>query len=159
MIKFGRKVSIRKNNKSNQALHPDWQFADPHCKESPIGSKILSVYAILFAGLLPAVAACIAVLRGLSIYFIFNIIFASVIVFIGIKVFLGESKYLKIFAILVMIHYFGIAFSNIREYDLFPKDSRAFKMAAPRMIRGVLFACFYGWYYLLRKKTREKFKS
>jgi hypothetical protein len=30
-------------------------------------------------------------------------------------------------------------------------------MAIPRMIRGVLFGSFYGWYYLIRRKTRAGF--
>ena len=63
------------------------------------------------------------------------------------------------FAILVMIHYFGITATNLWNYDSFPAGSRAHEMAIPRMIRGALFGSVYCWYYLLRTKTREGFES
>lgn len=128
-------------------------------RTSPLGSKLLSLYAIVFAGLAPAVLASFALVRGLGIFLVGNIVFGGVIVFYGIRVFLGDARAVKVFGVLVMLHYFGVTLTNVLNYGDFPVDSRAHEMAVPRMIRGVLFGAFYAWYYLLRKKTRDGFES
>lgn len=128
-------------------------------KASPIGSKILSGYAVLFAGVLPAVMGVLALCYGMGLIFAQNVILGGAIAYFAVRVFLGDRRALKPFAVLVVIHYFGVTLSNIWNYDSFPVDSRAYQMAVPRMVRGVLFGSFYAWYFLLRRKTKEGFES
>jgi hypothetical protein len=63
------------------------------------------------------------------------------------------------FAVLVVVHYFGVTLSNVLNYDSYPEGSRAQQMAVPRAVRGVLFGAVYAWYYLVRKRTRNGFTS
>lgn len=128
-------------------------------KKSPTGSKILSIYAIVFAGIAPLSLAFLAMANGIKLQVLPSFLLSSAIVFLGVRVFRGNSKYLRAFAICVMLHYLGVTVSNIFSYDTYPIGSRAHQMAMARMIRGVLFASVYCWYYLLRKKTREGFST
>lgn len=126
-------------------------------KSSPTGSKILSGYAVLFAGLAPIGLAVTAMANGFGLQFAASILLSAGIVVYGVRVFLGEAKYIRIFAIFVMLHYFGVTLANLISYDSYPLDTRAYQMAIPRMIRGVLFGSCYGWYYIIRKRTRNGF--
>jgi hypothetical protein len=126
-------------------------------KPSPVGSKILSAYAVLFVGLAPIALSVTAIANGLGLQSAASLTLSASVVFYGIHVFRGEVRYIRVFAILVMLHYFGVSLANILNYSSYPEDTRAFQMAIPRIIRGVLFASFYGWYYFLRKKTRNGF--
>ena len=128
-------------------------------KRSPTGSRILSGYAVLFAGLAPIVMATAAIANGMGPQFAASIILSSAVVFYGVHVFRGEVGSIRIFAVLVMLHYFGVTLTNLLNYDSFPTDSRAYQMAWPRRIRGVLFGSLYGWYYLVRKKTRNGLRA
>ena len=126
---------------------------------SPVGSKILSGYAVLFAGLAPITLAVAAIANGMGIHYAASITLSAAIMYYGFHVFRGDVRFIRVFAILVMLHYCGVTFANVLKFDSYPTDSRAYQMAIPRMIRGVLFGSFYGWYFLLRKKTREGFKA
>jgi hypothetical protein len=122
---------------------------------SPIGSKLLSIYAILFAGFAPGALLATAAVNGVvSIpYALGNIGFSLGIVYFGVRVFAGDYSATKMFAILVALNYLGLTATNLWNINDFPADSRAAQMAIPRMIRGVLFASLYIWYYLVRKQT------
>lgn len=130
-------------------------------KPSPIGSRILSVYAILFAGLAPAALMVTAVVNGVRslLFAAGNIAMSAAIVYYGIRVFAGDYSVARKFALLVAISYLGLTVANAWNLNDFPDDSRAAQMAVSRMIRGVLFASVYIWYYWLRKKTVEGFST
>lgn len=130
-------------------------------KPSPIGSKLLSAYAILFAGIAPAALVAIALVNGVVSVpsAIGNILLAAAIVFYGVRVFAGDYSATKIFGILVALNYLGLAATNLWNFSEYPDDSRAAQMAVPRMFRGVLFASVYLWYYLIRKRTVYGFAS
>ena len=122
-------------------------------KPSPLGSKLLSGYAILFAGLAPAGAAIVGLSHGVGMHLLANVVLGVAIVSFGARVFAGDYRAVRAFAGLAILHYLGITAINIWNYNDFPADSRAAQMAVPRMIRGVIFAGIYAWYYLLRRKT------
>ena len=128
-------------------------------KPSPIGSKLLSVYAILFAGFVPAALVTTAFVNGVvSLPLALGYIALGVaIVFFGVRVFAGDYSATKVFAILVVLNYLGLTAVNAWNISNVPEDNRAAQMAVPRMIRGmirgVLFASVYIWYYLIRKQT------
>lgn len=128
-------------------------------KPSPIGSKILSLYGIIFAGLLPLIAAVFLLFKIGFLFALVTIPLSSAVIYFGIKVFSGNVKSIKTFAIAVMLHYLGVAYTNISNRDNYPPGSRAAKMVTPRIVRGVLFAGVFGWYYLLRSRTRAQFES
>jgi len=127
-------------------------------KPSPIGSKLLSVYGAIFAGLAPLTLACIGLFHGMGLLLVYNVLLAATIVYFAVRVFLGDARAVYPFATLVMLHYFGVTLSNLVNQGNFPDGSRAAQMAVPRMIRGVLFGGVYAWYYLLRPKTRQGFQ-
>jgi hypothetical protein len=126
-------------------------------KPSPIGSKLLSGYAILFAGVAPAGLATVGFINGMGIHLIANMVLSTVIVYFGVRVFVGDYSAVRVFATLVVLYYLGITAANAWNYSDFPADSRAAQMAIPRMLRGVIFASLYAWYYLFRRKTVEGF--
>src|SRR5690606_4536958 len=126
-------------------------------KPSPLGSRLLSGYAILFAGLAPVILATIGLIHGAGIHLLANAMLGSVIIYFGARVFLGDYSVVKVFAIFVILHYLGITASNLWNYNHFPLESRAAQMAVPRMIRGALFAIAYAWYFLFRQKTAQRF--
>jgi hypothetical protein len=128
-------------------------------RPSPIGSKLLSAYAILFAGLAPMGLAIVAISHGLGPRLLGNVVLGAAIVYLGIRVFAGHYSSVRVFAILVILHYLAITATNLWNLDDFPAGSRAARMAVPRMLRGVVFAGVYAWYYLLRGKTAEGFNS
>ncbi|XZE36075.1 hypothetical protein SH501x_001629 [Pirellulaceae bacterium SH501] len=130
-------------------------------KPSPIGSKILSAYAILFAGLAPAAIMVTAVVNGVAtLPYSIGVISLSVgIVYYGVRVFTGDYAAARIFGLLVAVSYLGLALSNALNFRDFPEGSRAAQMAVSRMIRGVLFAAVYVWYYWLRDSTVNGFSS
>lgn len=128
-------------------------------KPSPIGSRILSAYAAVFCGIFPALIGAIALVKGIDLIFAQNVILGGAIVYFAVRVFRGDRRAVIALAVLVMIHYYGITLTNLWNQDSFQVGSRAHTMAIPRMIRGVLFGSFYGWYYLLRRKTKEGFES
>ena len=130
-------------------------------KPSPIGSKLLSIYAILFAGIAPGALVTTALVNGVVSlpYALGNVGLSVAIVYFGVRVFAGDYSATKMFAILVALNYVGLSVANAWNINDFPADSRAAQMAIPRMIRGVLFASVYVWYYLIRKKTAIGFMS
>lgn len=126
-----------------------------------MGSKLLSIYAILFSGIAPAVLITTAIVNGI-VWFPFalgNIGLSIAIVYFGVRVFMGDYSATKVFAILVALNYLGLTATNAWNMSDFPDDSRAAQMAIPRMIRGVLFAAVYIWYYLIRKQTAFGFAA
>ena len=127
---------------------------------SPIGSKLLSIYAILFAGLAPGALLMIAAVNGaVSLpYALGSFGWCVSIVYFGVRVLTGDYSATRQFAILVALSYLGLTAANAWNINDFPAESRAAQMAIPRMIRGVLFAGVYIWYYLIRKKTPLGFK-
>lgn len=122
-------------------------------KPSPIGSKLLSGYAILLSGLAPAVVAIIGLRHGIGLHLLGNVLLGVAIIYFGVRVFMGEYSAVRVFTALVILHYLGITATNLWNYNDFPPESRAAQMAVPRMIRGILFAGIYAWYYLLRKEA------
>jgi hypothetical protein len=126
-------------------------------KPSPLGSKLLSGYAILFAGLAPMALAIIGLTHGVGFFLLLNVLLGAAIVYFGVRVFVGDYAFVKIFAVLVILHYLGLMATNLWNVNEFPVDSRAAKMAIPRMIRGVLFAGVFAWYYLFRCRTAARF--
>jgi hypothetical protein len=128
-------------------------------KPSPIGSKLLSAYGIVFAGLMPAGLAAFGLAHGIGSLLLLNVILGLAVAYFGARVFAGDYRAVKLFAALVILNYLGLTASNIMNFDDFPEGSRAQAMAIPRMIRGVIFASVYAWYYLLRRKTAEGFTS
>ena len=120
-------------------------------KPSPIGSKILSGYAILFTGLAPVGIAIVGLLHEVNVFLLSNVAIGVAITYFGVRVFMGDYSAVKFFTILVILHYLSITATNIWNYSDFPHESRAAKMAVPRMIRGIFFAGIYAWYYLIRK--------
>jgi hypothetical protein len=128
-------------------------------KPSPLGSKLLSAYAVLFAGLAPAGIAIVGLIHGIGLPLLYNAVLGAAIVYFGIRVFLGDYSAVRIFAILVIIHYLGIIATNLWNSGNFPDESRAAQMAVPRMIRGVLFAGVFSWYFLFRRKTVVGFRD
>ncbi len=130
-------------------------------KASPIGSKLLSIYAILFAGIAPCALVTTALVNGvISLpYALGNVGLSVAIVYFGVRVFAGDYSATKMFGILVALNYVGLTVTNAWNINDFPADSRAEQMAIPRMIRGVLFALVYVWYYVIRTKTAIGFMS
>jgi hypothetical protein len=86
-----------------------------------------------------------------------NILIASAIVYFGIRVFAGDFTATKLFAILVALSYLGLTVTNLWHFNDYPSETRAAQMAVPRMIRGLLFAAVYIWYYLMRPRTAQGF--
>jgi hypothetical protein len=127
--------------------------------KSPTGSKLLSVYGIIFAGVLPLIAAIFLIAKAGFYLALITIPLSSAIIYFGIQVFSGRKRSIKIFAILVMLHYLGVSYTNFSNRDNYPKGSHAATMTTPRIIRGVFFAGLFGWYYLLRTRTREQFQD
>ncbi len=128
-------------------------------RKSPIGSRVLSAYAVLFAGLAPLALLLTAFANGIAIRLIPTMTLALMLTYFGVRVFLGHTRYIVPFALAVIVHYLGISIGNILNYDSYPADSRAYQMAIPRVVRGILFAGVYCWYFLLRKKTRDAFQA
>lgn len=128
-------------------------------RKSPIGSRLLSAYAVLFAGLAPLALLITAVSNGISVRLIPTLTLAVLVIYFGVRVLLGHARYVVPFALIVIVHYLGISVGNMLSYDSYPTDSRAYQMAIPRILRGILFAGVYCWYYLLRKKTRDAFRK
>ena len=129
-------------------------------KPSPIGSKLLSGYAILFAGIAPMALVAFALVSRIDLFLpsaIGNIALGVGVVYFGGRVFVGDYSATKIFAVLVAVHYFGLTATNLWNVNEYPTDSRAAQMAVPRMIRGLLFASLYVWYYLIRRRTTDGF--
>jgi hypothetical protein len=126
---------------------------------SPLGSKLLSGYAIIFSALVPVALATVGLFHGIGMHLLANIALGIAILYFGIRVFAGDYAAVKVFAALVILHYLGITATNMWNFDDFPAGSRAAQMAIPRMIRGVLFAGVYAWYFLLRRKTAEGFTA
>jgi hypothetical protein len=73
--------------------------------KSPTGSKLLSVYGIIFAGVLPLIAAIFLIAKAGFYLALITIPLSSAIIYFGIQVFSGRKRSIKIFAILVMLHY------------------------------------------------------
>lgn len=130
-------------------------------KPSPIGSRLLSLYAISFCCLVPAVLLITGLAQGtVSISLALgNLGYSLAIGYYGVRVFAGDYSATKEFAILVALNYLGLTVANAWYINDFPEGSRAAQMAVPRMIRGVLFACVYIWYYLIRKRTAFGFMA
>lgn len=130
-------------------------------KPSPVGSKLLSIYAIVFAGVVPGALLVTATVNGvISLPYAFgNIALRIAIIYFGVRVFLGDYSATIAFALLVALNYLGLTTINVWSMNDLPPDSRATQMAIPRMIRGVLFASVYIWYYLLRTRTALGFVS
>jgi hypothetical protein len=126
-------------------------------KSSPTFSKILSAYAVVFAGVAPAILAGVGVWHGIGIFLLYNVLLGAAITYFGVRVFLGDRRAIVLFALLVVVHYYGLTISNAVNFSEFPEGSRAHRMALARAIRGVVFGTVYAWYYLLRKGTRAAF--
>ena len=125
---------------------------------SPIGSKLLSAYGILFVGIAPLMLSIVGFINGAIELSIHNILLASAVIYFGARVFVGHRPSTRWFAVLVALHYFGLIATNFWYGDEFPPESRAAAMAVPRMIRGLLFGALYLWYYLIRKRTANGFQ-
>jgi hypothetical protein len=128
-------------------------------KPSPIGSKILSGYGIVFAGILPLIAAAFLLIKTGALFALIPIPLSAAVIYFGIRVFAGHKQSIRIFAVLVMMHYLGVAYTNYSNRDSFPSGSYTKKMTTPRIIRGFLFSGVFCWYYLLRQRTREQFEN
>ena len=127
-----------------------------------IWPKVLSGYAILFAGLAPAAIATIGLVNGaLSLQAVGNVVLGAAIVYSGTRVFSGDHSQAKVFGLLVGLSYFGLAFGNFWYWNDFPAESRAARMALPRMIRGILFGSVYVGYFsnLSHTKKHPAFKD
>ncbi len=128
-------------------------------KKSPIGSKILSIYGIIFAGILPLIAAIFLIIKVGFYPALIAIPLTSAIIYFGLQVFCGRKGSIKTFAVLVILYYLGVSYTNFSNRDNYPEDSHAAKMTTPRIIRGVFFAGLFAWYYLVRARTREQFQN
>ena len=119
--------------------------------------KILSGYAILFAGVAPAGLALVGLVSGaLPLHAVGNVVLGAAIVYFGVRVFSGDHSQAELFGLLVGISYWGLTFINFWNWGDFPPESRAAKMALPRMIRGVLFGTVYVVYFSnLSKRNRS----
>jgi|GEM_PF-6919288 len=124
---------------------------------SPIGSKILSGYAVLMIGISWNFLAICAVYQGEIYTAILTVALCFAIAYYGARVFLGDYSSVRTFMALVIIYYLGVAADNFVNMDTYPADSRAAKMAVPRIIRGFLFAGVYLWYYQIRAETAKGF--
>jgi hypothetical protein len=126
---------------------------------SPLGSKFLSAYAILFAGFGPAGIAAVGLFHGIGFHFIANVVLGLAIVFLGIRVFVGNYFAVKPFAILVIVHYLGMTAVNLWNNNDLPAESRAEQMAIPRMLRGVLFCRYLRVVLLASEQDRPRVRS
>lgn len=64
----------------------------PSMKPSPIGSKLLSGYAILFAGLAPAGLAIVALTNGMGVHPLGNVALGIAVIYFGVRVFIGDTR-------------------------------------------------------------------
>lgn len=128
-------------------------------KRSPIGSKLLSLYGIIFAGILPLIAAIFLIAKTGAYLAFIAIPLTLAIIYFGLQVFAGRKTSIKPFAILVILYYLGVSYTNFSNRDNYPEGSHAAKMTTPRAVRGVLFAGVFAWYYLVRSRTREQFQD
>jgi hypothetical protein len=101
--------------------------------------------------------AIVGLIHGVGLQLCANVGLGVAIVYFGMRVFAGDYSAVKVFAILVILSYLGLTATNILNYGDFPAESRAAQMAVPRMLRGILFAGVYAWYYFLRSRTVEGF--
>lgn len=122
---------------------------------SPLASRILSGYAIVFGGLMPAFLTLWVVQLGLGLLLLTNLILASSIVYHGARVLFGDRRYIQTFGYLIVAHYVLLAFTNLTLEA--PEGTYAARMAGPRVVRNLIYAAVFGWYYLLREKTSAGF--
>lgn len=115
---------------------------------SPTGSKILSGYAVLFAGLVPAVLAVVAIARGSRPFLLYSIVVSPAIVYFGARVFRGDPTVIKKLVGLVMLHYVGHTATYALHYGSFSPA-----VAFLQVVKGLAFAGIFCWYYLFRTKT------
>jgi len=117
---------------------------------SPILSRLLCVYAGLFVGVAPLVllgllAATDVTFGWLTLLFIIALALGTFS--LSVYVFFAYPSLSRVFATLVMVHYFGVIATNIMNWNSFPDESRAAIMTLPRIIRSTVIALFFGWYY------------
>lgn len=121
----------------------------------PLGVWILTIYAAVFAGVLPIVIAVMLLIPGLksdlaafdAFTLVTTIVLDSCIVGSAIGAFFGNSKARWALIILVSIHYVMIGINNLPPLlseDL--TDKQEIKHFG-RVVRGLIFPMIFIWYF------------
>lgn len=136
-------------------------------KKRPLGVWILTIYSLIFAGILPLIIVLSFILIGINSLPVLNIeilntllilvLTISIITF-SILTWKGNNKARITLIILVSIYYIGVSLNNIfilqdlQQYSLNSDIESVINHTYGVIIRGFLYSGIYIWYFL-RKKT------
>jgi len=126
----------------------------------PIGVWILSIYAIIFAGILPLLALFAIKRSGfnLSVFeALFPIILAIGIIVSSIGTWQGSNKARISLMVLITVHYVLIAINNTSLLVSGSVRSDVQPQMIGRIIRGIFYPATYIWYF--RRPTTMLFYS
>lgn len=129
----------------------------------PLGVWILTIYALLFAGISVALGTYallmgIAVEMGGTLAIIFSIVLDAIIVISAIGAWQGKETARKILLVFVTVHYVFIGINNYMLIQSGLPLPEELEVYWGRVIRGVLYPAVYIWYFT-RKTTREYYQS
>lgn len=145
------------------------QVIDPSNIKSnrPNGVWILTIYAIVFAGVLPIIATVYLMVSGVSptefgsstTSLIVGILLGIGVIVSAIGAWKGNNKARIALMILITLHYVLIAINNaniLSAPNTIPSELQA-RMRG-RVFRGFLYPAIYIWYFL-RAETRKFYVS
>lgn len=117
----------------------------------PLGVWLLTVYAAIFAGLIPLTTAVVLTASGglgyNSLAFVPALIINSSMIYFSWRTWRGDRSAIKYLLILITIHYILIGINNgIAFFDGLGSTSERFRLVG-RMIRAVLVPVVYIWYF------------
>ena len=140
----------------NNAINTDVSKPD-----RPLGVWLLTIYALVFLGLLPLLLSIMMLLSGSisgnAISIIFPLILCAGIVISAIGAWQGNEKARKLFLVLITINYIFIAINNYLMLNSGEVAAELQRQAWGRVIRGVIYPIGFIWYF--SKPSTKEFYS
>ena len=134
-------------------------YHDLQAPKRPFGVWLLTIYALIFAGIAPLLLSIFMLISGNSAGNTIGI-FLSIALSIGIikstiGAWQGKEKFRKYLLILITINYVFIGLNNYLMINSGQVPSDLQNQVWGRVIRGILYPAVYIWYF--NKFTTKKF--
>lgn len=134
-------------------------------KERPLGVWILTIYSVIFDGLVTIGAIIFLLVSGLGVIsspvllnVAFPILLSGLIIWFAIGTWRGDDRSRKIYLILIAGYYGLIAINNLLALITGQVAEQNSQAALGRILRGVLYPALWIWYFN-RRETRRFYEK
>ncbi|MBN2548817.1 MAG: hypothetical protein JXB15_06655 [Anaerolineales bacterium] len=130
-------------------------------KDRPLGVWLLTIYSMIFDGLVPIGAIVFLLVSGLGVVsepvwlsVAFPILLSGLIIWFAFATWRGDDRSRKIYLILVAVFYGLIGINNLIALMTGQVAEQNSQAALGRVLRGVLYPALWCWYFNRRETKR-----